>query len=80
MCPNFEEKILMCQDKFELGYLGMRLVSAELCLLSNTYLYQLNFHFKNASNGGGTYVLGACWVWISGGQAVLVTDKVLVIS
>lgn len=42
----------MYQDKLELGYLGMRLLNAELCFLSNTYLYWLNFYFKIASDNG----------------------------
>lgn len=43
----------MYQDKLELGYLGMRLLNEELCFLFNTYLYWLNFYFKNASDDGG---------------------------
>lgn len=54
-----KKKISMYQDKLELGYLGMRLLNAELCFLSNTYLYWLNFYFKNTSDNGegaGTYL------------------------
>lgn len=54
MCPNFMEKyffIFMCQDKPELGYLGMRLVNTRTTLFIY-YISVLAECCKNVSNGG----------------------------
>lgn len=63
-----KKKKSMYQDKLELGYLGMRLLNEELCFLSNTYLYWLNFYFKNTSDDGGGMYLELAGSGLVGGQ------------